>query len=94
VSPVSPDVVVALARETLWVALAVAGPLLGAGLLAGLLVSLVQAVTQIQESTLSFLPKALAVGLVLALLGHWMLAQLVGYAVGLFQRLATLGALR
>jgi flagellar biosynthetic protein FliQ len=91
---VSPDVVVALGRETLWVALAVAGPLLGAGLVAGLLVSLLQAVTQIQESTLSFLPKALAVGLVLVLLGHWMLAQLVGYTVGLFQRLAVLGVLR
>lgn len=85
----SPDLILSLGRESGLVILALAGPILMAGLLTGLAVSVFQAVTQIQEATLTFIPKLLAVLGVLALLGHWMLSYLLGWTVGL---LGNLGA--
>jgi flagellar biosynthetic protein FliQ len=84
---VTPDAVLSLGREAGTVALLIAGPLLGAGLAVGIAVSVFQAVTQIQEASLSFIPKVAAMALVTALLGHWMLGQLVGYTVRLFTNL-------
>lgn len=83
----TPDVVLSLGREAASIALLVAGPLLGAGLAVGVAVSVFQAVTQIQEASLSFIPKVAAMVLVAALLGHWMLGQLVGYTVRLLSNL-------
>jgi flagellar biosynthetic protein FliQ len=88
---VNPDAVLALGREAALTALAVGGPILGAVLLTGLVVSVVQAVTQVQEMTLTFIPKVIAVGLVLALLGHWMLGRLVGFSTSLLGGLAAYG---
>ncbi len=62
-----------LAREALTVALMLAGPLLGVAMAVGLAVSVIQAVTSIQEQTLSFVPKLLAVGLTFLVLLSWML---------------------
>ncbi len=59
---------VALMRDSMLVVLKLAGPLLGVGLLVGVLVSLLQAVTQVHEATLAFIPKLLALGVALALL--------------------------
>src|SRR5262249_35303102 len=89
--PMTPDAVVALARDAGLMVLLVAGPLLGAGLVIGVVVSIVQAVTQIQDSSLSFIPKLAAVLLGLAGLGHWMLGQLVAYTVGLLTNLNAFG---
>ncbi len=61
-----------------------AGPILVASLAIGLAVSLVQAVTSIQEFTLTFVPKLLAVAAILAVAGHWMLTQLVDYTDQLY----------
>ena len=83
----TPDMVLALGRESAQVVLLVAGPILIAGLVTGLAVSIVQAVTQIQEMTLTFIPKILAMVAVLALLGHWMLGQLVGFTASLLGNL-------
>ena len=80
----TPDTVLSLMRDAALTTLLVSGPLLGAGLVAGLLVSVLQAVTQLQDPTLTFLPKILAVALVLALLGHVLLGQLVGYTTSLY----------
>jgi flagellar biosynthesis protein FliQ len=85
----TPDVVLSLARESALMILILAGPILGAGLVVGLAVSVFQAVTQIQEMTLTFIPKLLAVLLVLAVLGHWMLGQLLGFTVTLLNNLDT-----
>jgi flagellar biosynthetic protein FliQ len=74
---------VRLGREALITVLAVAGPVLGLGLITGLVVSIVQAVTQIQEQTLSFVPKILAALVAIAIFGPWMLHKLVDYAVTL-----------
>lgn len=87
----TPDAVLSLARDSGIVLLYVAMPVLGAGLVTGVVVSIFQAVTQVQEASLSFVPKLAAILLVLAFLGHWMLAQLVGYTVTLFSSLDVYG---
>ena len=83
----TPDGVLSLARDSGVMMLALAGPILGASLLMGLVVSVIQAVTQVQEATLTFIPKLIAVFLVVALLGNWMLGHLIGYTVALFSNL-------
>jgi flagellar biosynthetic protein FliQ len=87
----TPDAVLSLARDSSLLMLYVAGPVLGAGLVTGVIVSIFQAVTQVQEASLSFVPKLIAVLLVLAFMGHWMLAQLVGYTVNLYSNLDAWG---
>jgi flagellar biosynthesis protein FliQ len=62
----------------------VSGPFLLAGLAVGLLISVFQAVTQIQEQTLTFIPKMLVTGLVILLAGPWMMNQMVSYTVALY----------
>ena len=83
--------VAAALRETLWVVLKLGGPLLLAALAVGLVVSLVQAVTQINEATLVFLPKLLVLGAALAMLGPFMIETLNGYTHVLMDRLLTVG---
>lgn len=78
-------------RDTLWLMVKLGGPLLVAALVIGLLVSLLQAVTQINEPTLVFLPKLLVLGGALILLGPFMSEQLTGFAHGLMDRLVTVG---
>lgn len=78
-------------REAMIVMLKLGGPPLLAALAVGLVVSLLQAITQINEATLAFVPKAMALGLVLVLLGPFMLATLTDYTHLLFDRLIAVG---
>ena len=78
------DTVVNLASQAMSVSLKVAGPLLLTALVVGLVVSIFQAVTQIQEQSLSLIPKIMAVAGVMIVLGPWMLGQLVSYTAALF----------
>jgi flagellar biosynthetic protein FliQ len=78
-------------REALWMALQLAGPPLIAMLAVGLVISVFQALTQIQEATLAFLPKLVVLGLVLLLLGPWMVGSMRGYAASLFDRMVAVG---
>jgi flagellar biosynthetic protein FliQ len=78
------DVVITLVSGALQLALKVALPLLGVGLVIGLAVSVFQAVTQIQEQTLSFIPKVLALAGVLVVGGPWMLGQVLTYTQDLW----------
>ena len=71
------DVVVSLTMDAIAVAMKVALPMLMAGLVVGLVVSVFQAVTQIQEQTLSFIPKVIALVAVVAIAGPWMLDTVV-----------------
>lgn len=80
----SQDTVVNLATEAMMTALEVVGPLLLVGLVIGLIVSIFQAVTQIQDQTLSFIPKIVGMAALLLLLGPWMLGHLVTYASNLY----------
>ena len=73
------QMVLTMGQEALWMLLLVSAPVLIAVLVVGLLVSLFQAVTQINEATLAFVPKLLAAMAVFALAGPWMLAMLVEY---------------
>lgn len=79
--------VVALGREALWTVLLVAGPMLGLGLVVGLIVSLFQATTQIQEQTLAFIPKIVAVLAAALLFGPWMLRMMIDFTAGLLRNL-------
>jgi flagellar biosynthetic protein FliQ len=83
---------VELIRQALTVALLVSAPLLITSLAVGILVSLVQAVTQIQEQTLTFIPKLVAMAVVFILLLPWSLAQLIQYLVGVLQSFPTLAS--
>jgi flagellar biosynthesis protein FliQ len=84
------DTVVNLATQAMTLVLKVAGPLLIVGLVIGVAVSLFQAVTQIQEQSLSFIPKILGVGLVIMLLGPWMLTQIVDWTTNLYMSIPQL----
>ena len=75
------DVALYWVQEALKVAVFVTAPLMGVALVIGVVVSLVQAVTSIQEMTLSFIPKMAAVGLILLLLAPWMLEMLSDFTV-------------
>ena len=79
-----------VARNAFIVALQIGGPLLASSLVIGMLVSVFQAVTQINEQTLSFVPKILVVAAALSLLGPWMATTLVSYMVGTFNSLPQL----
>jgi flagellar biosynthesis protein FliQ len=78
-------------REALWMALQLAGPPLLAMLAVGLAVSIFQALTQVQEATLAFLPKLVVLGLALLLLGPAMAGAMRGYAASLFDRMIAVG---
>lgn len=82
-----------MAKEAVGTVLLVGGPILGTSLLVGLLVSIFQAMTQIQEQTLTFIPKVVAVVAVLLLLGPWMLSVLTAYTSNLLTQLATFGGM-
>ena len=75
----TPEYVVTVGRQALEMMMIVSAPALLVALGIGLVVSLLQAVTQINEQTLTFLPKLLAVGLTLVLVGPWMLTMLTDY---------------
>jgi len=81
---VSPENVLQLGRNALEMAFILAGPVLLFGLVAGLAVSVLQALTQIHEMTLTFIPKIGATILALALFGPWMLQKMLNYTSALF----------
>jgi flagellar biosynthesis protein FliQ len=78
---VTPTLALELVRHAVMLTLLVSAPLLAAALLIGVLISLVQAVTQIQEQTLSFIPKLVGMAAILIVTLPWMLRQLVEYLV-------------
>lgn len=81
--------VLRLSREAIQMVLMLSAPVLIVAVVVGTMISLVQAVTQVHEQTLAFLPKLLAVALVLAISGGWMLEQTIGYTTRCFDRIAT-----
>jgi flagellar biosynthesis protein FliQ len=81
------DVALTLTSEMLWTAVLIAAPLIGISTLVGLIVSILQVVTQIQESSLAFVPKLIAAVAVLLVLGGWMLTTLARYATGVISRI-------
>ena len=84
------DTVVNLAAQAMSLSLKVAGPLLLVALVIGLLVSIFQAVTQIQEQSLSLIPKIVGIAGVIVVLGPWMLDKLVAYTTSLYTSIPSL----
>ncbi len=86
----TPETVMSMTYLAMKIALTMAGPLLMVTLVVGLVISIFQAATQINEMTLSFIPKLLAVGATLVLAGPWLISVMVDYIRYLIQSLPTL----
>jgi flagellar biosynthetic protein FliQ len=82
--------VIDLGRHALWTAMLVCAPLLVLALAVGLFIGIIQAATSINESTLSFIPKLIALGLGLLVFGSWQLVTLIDFTRSIFQRIPTL----
>jgi flagellar biosynthesis protein FliQ len=74
------ELALTLTSQTLWTAIALAAPIIGITALVGLVVSILQVVTQVQETSLTFVPKLIAAAAVLLVLGGWMLSTLSRFA--------------
>jgi flagellar biosynthetic protein FliQ len=85
----SPDFVISLGQNAVILMLKVCGPLLGIGLLVGLVVSVFQATTQIQEQSLQFIPKLVATFIAMIVFGPWMMSLLLDFAKGIFGNLTS-----
>ena len=79
-----------IAVQTLIISAKLSAPILIVSLAVGVGISLLQAMTQVQEVTLTFVPKLVGVALVIAISGNWMLAELIGFTTRLFEQLPSL----
>jgi len=82
---VTPETVITVGEHALVVTSTIAAPLLLAALVSGVVIGMLQAATQINEMTLSFIPKLLALVATIFLTGHWMLQTLIDYTRSLFE---------
>ena len=85
----SQDLAIQLGREALYMVMLVSAPMLGLGLIVGVVVSIFQATTQIQEQTLAFVPKILATFVAILVFGPWILGMMVDYAHEIFTSFQT-----
>ena len=86
----TPEMVMNIGRQAIEMMLMMAGPLLLSGLIIGLIVSIFQAATQINEATLSFIPKLIGIFVMLIVAGPWMLQMMVDYIRRLFESIPQL----
>lgn len=86
----TPEAVLDIGTQALLVAAKLAAPLLGTALVVGFAISLLQSITQVQEVTLSFVPKFLAVGVALVIAGNWMITEIVAFTHLMFDRIPML----
>lgn len=86
----TPETVMMVGQEALLVAVKLTAPLLFSALGVGLIIAMFQAATQINEMTLTFVPKVIVIGVVFAVGGHWMLRVIVEYMQGLIRSIPTL----
>lgn len=84
-----PEYFIAVAKQTLFLALILTGPPVLTAMLVGLMISILQATTQVQEQTLTFVPKLVSIVVMLALMGPWMLSQLVTFASTIYESIPT-----
>ncbi len=83
--------VIKIMRESLMTVLIVSAPILGVGMFVGLVISIIQTTTSIQEQTLTFVPKIIAIFLTIILLGSWMIRVLVNYTNNIFMLIEKIG---
>ncbi len=84
------DMVLSIGRDAIWTTVLLASPLLLSALVVGLVVSVIQAVTQINEATLTFIPKMLAIVVVMLVLAPWMTQMITSYTTELFTSLPSM----
>lgn len=84
-------VILALMREALTVGMLIGAPILGTTLVVGVVVSIIQAATQVNEATLTFVPKLIAVFVAMLIFGPWMMATLLDFSAGIFANMAAYG---
>jgi flagellar biosynthetic protein FliQ len=88
---VNEGVILGLMREALTVGMLVGAPILATTLVVGVVVSIIQAATQVNEATLTFVPKLVAVFVAMLLFGPWMMATLLDFSAGIFANMAAYG---
>lgn len=88
----APELVLDIGRQAMQVLLLVSLPLLGVAMVVGLVVSVTQAVTQINETTLSFLPKLVAIAIALIVAGPWLMETMTGYIREMFETIPLIAA--
>ncbi len=86
----NPSSIIDIGVQALWTAAELAAPILITALVVGFAVSVFQSITQIQETSLSFVPKAVAVSIALIICGQWMIAVIVQFTTNLFHQIPTL----
>lgn len=85
-----PEAVMDIGMSALLLAAKLSAPLLITALVVGFAISLLQSITQVQEMTMSFVPKLIAVGIALLVCGHWMIAETIAFTNELFARIPSL----
>jgi len=86
----SPEAVIDIGQAALILGAKLCAPLLITALVVGFAISLLQSITQVQEMTISFVPKLVAVGIALLVSGHWMIAELISFTNMLFEKIPSL----
>ena len=86
----TPETVTTIGQQALWVTMLIAAPMLVSALAVGLLIGMIQAATQINEMTLSFIPKLLVLVISIVVAGPWMLSVIVNYTRQLIQQIPSL----
>ena len=86
----NPSSIIDIGVQALWTAAQLAAPILVTALVVGFAISVFQSITQIQETSLSFVPKAVAVSIALIICGQWMIAVIVQFTLNLFHEIPTL----
>ena len=86
----TPETVISIGQQALWVTMLLAGPMLLSALAVGLLVGMFQAATQINEMTMSFIPKLLVLVLALVVAGPWMLTVIMNFTTQLMEQIPSL----
>jgi flagellar biosynthetic protein FliQ len=87
---VTPEIVISIGQQALWVTMLIASPMLLSALAVGLLVGMFQAATQINEMTMSFIPKLLVLVLALVVAGPWMLTVIMNFTKQLMEQIPSL----
>ncbi|MDJ0793423.1 MAG: flagellar biosynthesis protein FliQ [Woeseiaceae bacterium] len=86
----TPETVTTIGQQALWVTMLIAAPMLVSALAVGLLIGMIQAATQINEMTLSFIPKLLVLVISIVVAGPWMLSVIINYTRQLIQQIPSL----
>lgn len=84
------DEILSIFKEALWIVLELSGPMLLISIVLGLVISILQAATQIHEQTLTFVPKLVGIALILLIMGPWMMSTIQDFTINLFEMMTNI----